>query len=49
MQGFEGLLGTILPFAVLFAVFYFFLIRPQQVQQRKQNATKHSGYLPFRP
>ncbi|MDE7197037.1 MAG: preprotein translocase subunit YajC [Helicobacter sp.] len=34
MQGFEGLLGTILPFAVLFAVFYFFLIRPQQVHQR---------------
>ncbi len=35
MQGFESLLGAVLPFAVLFAVFYFFLIRPQQVQQRK--------------
>lgn len=35
MQGFEGILSTILPFVVLFAIFYFFLIRPQQVQQRK--------------
>lgn len=35
MQDFEGLLGAVLPFVVLFAIFYFFLIRPQQVQQRK--------------
>ncbi len=35
MESFEGILGTILPFIVLFAIFYFFLIRPQQVQQKK--------------
>ncbi|RAX57902.1 preprotein translocase subunit YajC [Helicobacter monodelphidis] len=27
--------SAILPFVVLFAIFYFFLIRPQQVQQKR--------------
>lgn len=31
-----GWLGALLPFALMFAVFYFVLIRPQQQQQRKR-------------
>jgi len=31
-----GWLGAWLPLIILFAIFYFLLIRPQQVQQRKR-------------
>lgn len=30
-------LGLLLPLAVMFAIFYFMLIRPQQAQQKKRN------------
>jgi len=32
-----GGLGTILPFVLMFAVFYFLLIRPQQRKQKQRN------------
>jgi preprotein translocase subunit YajC len=32
-----GSLGTILPFVLMFAVFYFLLIRPQQRKQKQRN------------
>jgi len=31
-----GLLGPLLPFLIMMAVFYFLLIRPQQQQQKKR-------------
>jgi len=31
----EGLVGTLLPFIAMIAVFYFLLIRPQQKQQKQ--------------
>lgn len=34
--GAGGWMGALLPFALMFAVFYFVLIRPQQQQQRKR-------------
>lgn len=30
------LLSTLLPFVVMFAIFYFLLLRPQQIQQKKR-------------
>ena len=37
-QGGMGVLGTLLPFILMFAVFYFLLIRPQQKRQKARNA-----------
>lgn len=34
--GAGGWMGALLPFILMFAVFYFVLIRPQQQQQRKR-------------
>ncbi|WP_067837299.1 preprotein translocase subunit YajC [Amphibacillus sediminis] len=36
-MGLEGFVMTVLPFALMAAVFYFFLIRPQQKRQREVN------------
>ncbi|WP_082083852.1 preprotein translocase subunit YajC [Paenibacillus beijingensis] len=36
--GGSGALGMILPFVLMFAVFYFLLIRPQQKKQKQRNA-----------
>lgn len=33
-----GILGTIIMFGAMFAIFYFILIRPQQKQQKKHAA-----------
>lgn len=33
-----GLLGFILPLVLMFAVFYFLLIRPQQKRQKERNS-----------
>ncbi|GAB7386521.1 preprotein translocase subunit YajC [Bacillaceae bacterium] len=33
-----GILGTILPLVLMFAIFYFLLIRPQQKRQKQRNA-----------
>jgi len=33
-----GMLGSIAPFILLFAVFYFLLIRPQQKKQKQRSA-----------
>lgn len=35
MQFNKEMLTSILPLIVLFAIFYFFIIRPQRVQQKK--------------
>ena len=32
-----SMLGSILPLVVLFAIFYFLIIRPQQKQQKEHN------------
>jgi preprotein translocase subunit YajC len=32
------LIGSLLPLIVLFAIFYFLIIRPQQKQQKEHNA-----------
>lgn len=37
-QGGGGLLGLILPFVLMFVIFYFLLIRPQQKKQKTRNA-----------
>jgi len=33
-----NLLGSLMPLIVLFAIFYFLIIRPQQKQQKEHNA-----------
>ena len=33
-----NLLGSLMPLVVLFAIFYFLIIRPQQKQQKEHNA-----------
>lgn len=33
-----GILGSILPLVLMFAIFYFLLIRPQQKKQKQRNA-----------
>lgn len=40
MQG--DLLGSLLPLIVLFAIFYFLIIRPQQKQQKEHEAMLES-------
>jgi preprotein translocase subunit YajC len=35
MQGQENILASLLPFIVLFAIFYFLIIRPQQKQAKE--------------
>lgn len=37
MQEQGSLLGSLLPLIVLFAIFYFLIIRPQQKQQKAHN------------
>jgi preprotein translocase subunit YajC len=37
MMGGEGIMGFILPLVLMFAVFYFLLIRPQQKRQKERN------------
>ncbi|WP_054958155.1 preprotein translocase subunit YajC [Paenibacillus dakarensis] len=36
--GSGGILGLILPFVLMFVIFYFLLIRPQQKKQKSRNA-----------
>ena len=38
LVGFPAGIGGILPFVLIFAVFYFLLIRPQQTRQKKWQA-----------
>jgi len=38
-QGTQNPLGIILPFIIIFAIFYFLLIRPQKIQQKKHKET----------
>ncbi|MEW9667241.1 preprotein translocase subunit YajC [Ammoniphilus sp. 3BR4] len=33
-----GILGSVLPLVLMFAIFYFLLIRPQQKKQKQRNA-----------
>ena len=35
MQNAQSVISTLLPFLVLILIFYFFIIRPQRVQQKK--------------
>ena len=43
MDGQAGsLMGSMLPLVVLFAIFYFLIIRPQQKQQKEHNAMMDS-------
>ncbi|WP_166238790.1 preprotein translocase subunit YajC [Paenibacillus turpanensis] len=35
--GVEGIFGMLWPFILMFAVFYFLLIRPQQKKQKQRN------------
>ncbi|GGA41984.1 UPF0092 membrane protein YrbF [Paenibacillus physcomitrellae] len=37
-QGGNGIVGIIVPFVIMFAVFYFLLIRPQQKKQKNRNS-----------
>jgi preprotein translocase subunit YajC len=37
MMGGDSIMGFILPLVLMFAVFYFLLIRPQQKRQRERN------------
>lgn len=36
--GSGGILGLVLPFVLMFVIFYFLLIRPQQKKQKTRNA-----------
>ena len=38
MEQSGNLMGSLLPLIVLFAIFYFLIIRPQQKQQKEHNA-----------
>jgi len=38
MQGSANLVSSILPLVVLFAIFYFLVLRPQQTQAKKHKA-----------
>ncbi len=35
MQNSQSILTSLLPFVVLILIFYFFIIRPQRIQQKK--------------
>ncbi len=35
MENTQNIISTLLPFLVLILIFYFFIIRPQRVQQKK--------------
>ncbi len=37
-QGGSGLMGTLIMFAAIFAIFYFMIIRPQQKRQKEKEA-----------
>jgi len=38
MEQSGSLLGSLMPLVVLFAIFYFLIIRPQQKQQKEHNS-----------
>jgi preprotein translocase subunit YajC len=38
----EGLLGSVLPLLLMFAIFYFLLIRPQQKRQKQTRQMQES-------
>ena len=38
MQGSASLISSLLPLVVLFAIFYFLVLRPQQTQAKKHKA-----------
>ncbi len=42
LQSLWGVLGSILPFALIIVVFYFFLIRPQKKQQKETEQMRSS-------
>lgn len=42
LQSLWGILGSILPFALIIVVFYFFLIRPQKKQQKETEKMRSS-------
>jgi preprotein translocase subunit YajC len=42
MEQSGNLLGSLLPLVVLFGIFYFLIIRPQQKQQKEHNAMLES-------
>lgn len=42
LQSLWGILGSILPFALIIVVFYFFLIRPQKKQQKETEQMRSS-------
>jgi preprotein translocase subunit YajC len=42
MQSLLGILGSVLPFALIIVVFYFFLIRPQKKQQKETEQMRSS-------
>jgi preprotein translocase subunit YajC len=42
MEQSGSLIGSLLPLIVLFAIFYFLIIRPQQKQQKEHNAMLES-------
>ncbi|VAY86470.1 Preprotein translocase subunit YajC (TC 3.A.5.1.1) [hydrothermal vent metagenome] len=42
MESQGSLIGSLLPLVVLFAIFYFLIIRPQQKQQKEHNAMMDS-------
>ena len=42
MEQSGSLLGSLLPLIVLFGIFYFLIIRPQQKQQKEHNAMLES-------
>ena len=40
--GFAGLLGSLLPFALIFVVMYFLMIRPQKKRQKEEQKMRNS-------
>ncbi len=42
LESLWGILGSILPFALIIVVFYFFLIRPQKKQQKETEQMRSS-------
>ncbi len=42
LESLWGILGSVLPFALIIVVFYFFLIRPQKKQQKETEKMRSS-------
>lgn len=38
----SGIVGMLLPMAIMFAIFYFLLIRPQQKQRKKEQSMREA-------